>query len=144
MSTTELWNTPVDDPLLLWLRNPRGAQPRRYDSLYVRVVDLPGALGRRTYSVPVDVVLEVRDELLTTNAGCWRLAGGPDAAECTRSDADPDLVLDVRELGAAYLGGTTLVELAAAGRVTARTPEVLAATSAAFRHEPAPWCPVVF
>jgi len=146
MSTTELWNTPIDDPLLLWLRNPRGAQPRLFDTLYVRLVDLPRALGGRTYSGPVDVVLEVRDDLLTSNAGRWRLTGGPDGAECVPAPdgAAPDLALDVRDLGAAYLGGTTLVDLAAAGRVESRSPDVLAATSAAFRHEPAPWCPVVF
>jgi hypothetical protein len=50
----------------------------------------------------------------------------------------------VSDLGAAYLGGTTLAELALAGRVAERRPGALTAASAAFAHFPAPWCPAVF
>lgn len=144
MATTDFWNLPVDEPLLMWLRNPRGAQPHWSDALHVRLVDLPAALRGRTYSTPVDVVLDVSDGLCPWNAGIWRLTGGPDGARCEPSGDTADLALGVRELGAAYLGGTTLVDLGAAGRVEEHTPGALAATSAAFRHEPAPWCPIVF
>ena len=50
----------------------------------------------------------------------------------------------VTELGAAYLGGTPLAELALAGRVVERRPGALAAASTAFGQTPAPWCPRVF
>jgi predicted acetyltransferase len=144
MATTDFWNLPVDDPLFMWLRNARGGQPRWTDALHVRLVDLPVALSGRTYSAPVEVVLEVRDAVCPWNAGTWRLTGGPDGAQCERSDDAADLALDVRELGAAYLGGTTLVDLGGAGRVEERTAGALAVASAAFRHQPAPWCPIVF
>jgi len=67
-----------------------------------------------------------------------------DGAECTRTDAEPDVVLDVRELGAAYLGGTSLVTRAGAGFVGQRTAGAVAALGRAFVHEPAPYCPFVY
>ena len=95
-----------------------------HDALWVRIIDLPAALSRRAYSCPVDVVLEVTDELLPGNAGRWRLrADGPDGgARCERTAEPADIALDVRELGAAYLGGTRLGTLAAAGLVTQSRP----------------------
>jgi predicted acetyltransferase len=118
----------------------------------VRIIDLPAALTGRAYSGPVDVVLEVTDELLTGNAGRWRLrAAGPGAAgaadanaSCERTDQPADLALGIRELGAAYLGGTRVGTLAAAGLVTELRPGALVGLSAAMTWDPAPWCPQVF
>jgi hypothetical protein len=59
-------------------------------------------------------------------------------------DADADLALDVAELGAAYLGGTRLGALAAAGRVAQLRTGTLARLSAAMSWDPAPWCPMIF
>ena len=143
MGSTEIWNVPVDDPLLHWLQDPRRAKPGVGDALYVRLVDLAAALSARTYATDVDLVLEVTDARCPWNAGRWRVTGGTDGATCTRSDDAADLTLDVRELGAAYLGGTSLTELAGAGRVSGDAAALHAATTA-FTHNPAPWCPVVF
>ncbi len=63
----------ADDPVLYQLLDQRRARVRVSDGVWVRIVDLPGALSRRAYSGPVDVVLEVTDELLAGNAGRWRL-----------------------------------------------------------------------
>ncbi|HEY5031775.1 MAG TPA: GNAT family N-acetyltransferase [Actinomycetes bacterium] len=134
----------VDDPLLELLADPRRARPVRSDAVYVRLVDLPVALAARTYDVPYDGVVEVVDGFAPWNAGRWRLALRPDGAECTRTDAEPDVVLDVRELGAAYLGGTSLVTRAGAGFVGQRTAGAVAALGRAFVHEPAPYCPFVY
>jgi predicted acetyltransferase len=135
-----------DDPVLYQLLDQRRARMRVGDGLWVRIIDLPAALSRRAYSCPVDVVLEVTDELLASNAGRWRLrAGGPAAnASCEPTDSPADLALDVRELGAAYLGGTRLGALAAAGLVTELRPGTLPRLSAAMTWDPAPWCPRVF
>ncbi len=144
---------PVDDPLLYQLADPRRARPRLKDALWVRIIDVPGALAGRRYSSPVDVVLEVRDDLLPPNAGRWRLTTAGGAAEdgcgleasCVPAAAPgPDVVLDVTELGAAYLGGTRLGALAAAGLVTERRPGAVRQLSAALSWDPAPWCPVNF
>lgn len=144
MGRTTLWNVPADDPLLHWLQNPRTARPGLRDGLFVRLVALDRALEQRRYDAPADVVLDVSDALCPWNAGRWRLTTGPDGATCRRTDDAADLSLDVSDLGAAYLGGTTLAELALAGRVAEQRPGSVAVASAAFAHSPAPWCPAVF
>jgi predicted acetyltransferase len=153
--TTEfrLRGRPVDDPLLYQLADPRRARPRLKDALWVRIIDVPGALARRRYSAPADLVLEVRDALLPGNAGRWRLTttdfagdGGGFSATCAAASAadEADVVLDVTELGAAYLGGTTVSALAGAGLVTEGRPGAVRQLSTALSWDPAPWCPVNF
>lgn len=107
----------VDEPLQYLVDEPRRLGGVLLDSLWVRLVDLPAALEARRYAAAVDVVLQVTDPLLEANSGRWRLTGGPDKASCTRTDEAPDLACTITDLGAAYLGGTTLGALAAAGRV---------------------------
>jgi predicted acetyltransferase len=134
----------VDDPLVHQLRDPRRAHLELRDALYVRVVDLAAALPARGYEVAWRGVVDVADDLCPWNQGRWRLSIGPDDAAVERTDLEPDLVLDVRELGAAYLGGTSLVERAAAGHVKQVTPGALAGLSRAFRSDTQPFCPFVF
>jgi predicted acetyltransferase len=144
MGKVELWNVPVDDPLLLWLDNIRSAAPRLFDGLYARVVDVPAALRSRAYARPVDVVLDVADPVCPWNHGRWQLIADGDRVSCEPTDARADLSMSVTELGAAYLGGTELSDLGVAGRVTEHTPGALATASTAFHSSPAPWCPVIF
>jgi predicted acetyltransferase len=106
----------------------------------VRVVDVAAALSARAYATSLDVVLEVADAFCPWNEGRYRLAEG----SCEPTRAEPDLALDVAALGAAYLGGPTLRELAEAGRVRELRPGALERTSAAFRGDVAPWCPEMF
>jgi len=145
--TTELYarSRPVDDPVQFQLADPRRLRALVSDALWARIVDLPAALTRRRYACPVDLVLDVRDELLTANAGRWRLRVDESGqATCDPVDADPDVELGIAELGAAYLGGTRLGALAAAGRVRQLRTGALSRLSAAMAWDPAPWCPVIF
>jgi predicted acetyltransferase len=148
---------PVDDPLLHLLADPRRVRARVTDGLWVRLVDVPGALAQRRYACPVDVVIEVADDSCGWNQGRWRLtagaAGVPDpgtgapagvGATCERTIDAADIALPVRALGAAYLGGTRLGPMAAAGLVTELRPGALAPLSTALSWDPAPWCPVIF
>jgi len=122
------------DALLGLLVDPRAATPIAIDGLWVRIVDLPRALASRQYAAPADLVLEVTDARLPSNAGRWRLRADAftDGAEVSRTSDAPDVCLDIRELGAVYLGGTALAALAGAGLVSARTPELLARAATAF------------
>ncbi len=138
MAKVEVGTLAVDDPLLGLLVDQRATEPRWSDNLWVRLLDVPAALAARRYAAPVDVVLEVRDTMLPANAGRWHLSGGPAGAQVHATDAAADLALDVRELGAAYLGGISLAGLAAAGLVTERTPGALPATAVAFGWPVAP------
>jgi predicted acetyltransferase len=135
---------PADDPLLFQLADSRRLRPRVADGLWVRLVDLPAALSARGYAAPADLVLEVRDDLLPANAGRWRLTTTPETARCERTSDTPDISVDVSELGAAYLGGTSLGSLAAAGLVTEHRPGAVTRLSAAMSWTPSPWCPMLF
>jgi predicted acetyltransferase len=142
---------PADDPILHMLADPRRARTRVCDGLWIRLVDLPGALLRRAYARSVDVVIEVVDPLLPVNDGIWRLVadepgepGEPGKVSCERTTADPDVTLPVSALGAAYLGGMRLGGLAAAGQLTEHHRGKLAELSAAMWWDPAPWSPMMF
>ena len=145
---------PVDDPLPYLLADGRRVRAQFADALWVRLVSVPESLARRRYACPVDVVIEVSDELLAENAGRWRLRAGPRAggdgpaaasrASCERTSAPADVVLPVEALGAAYLGGTRLGALAGAGLAAELRPGAVAALSAALAWDPAPWCPAIF
>jgi predicted acetyltransferase len=130
--TTKAHFLTLDEPLQHLVDEPRRLRLAVSDALWVRIVDLPGALARRAYRTEVDVVLEVTDTLLLANAGRWRLTGGPGGATCARTQDPADLACDVLELGAAYLGSTALSALGAAGRVRELTPGALDAASTAF------------
>jgi predicted acetyltransferase len=136
---------PVDDPLLFQLADPRRLRPAVIDGLWARLTDLPAALSLRRYACPVDVVLDVHDDIFPQNEGPWRLTVDESGeAVCDPVDKAADLSLGIAELGAAYLGGTRLGALAAAGRVTQHRAGALARLSAAMSWDPAPWCPVIF
>lgn len=142
MRTVEVFGAAPDDWLVMGLlAEPRSARPTMSDCLHVRLVDVRAALAARRYAADVDVVLEVRDRHCAWNAGRWRLAGGRTGATCAATDDAADLVLDVSDLGAAYLGGTPL----RARLVAERTAGALSRASTAMGPlDGAPWCPQVF
>ena len=131
----------IDEPLRHLLRDPRALHSRPVDALWVRLVDVDRALAARRYPAPLDLVVEVRDDVCPWNAGRWRLAGHPAGGYCGRTDLDPDLVVDVDALAAAYLGGVSLATLQAAGRVTEVSPGAVTLAATAFGWPVSPWCP---
>ena len=138
-STVRAWCLPVDDPLTDLLVDLRATRPRLGDNIWVRLLDLPTALAGRRYAAGIDVVLDVTDALVPTNAGNWRLRAEPfaDGVEVSRTDAAAEVSLGVRELGALYLGGGSAPALAAAGLLDGPA-EVLGRLQAAFAWPLAP------
>lgn len=134
---------PLDHPLIVWA-GEAGVSVRPGHSLWTRLVDVGPALAARGYAGDLDVVLDVSDEHCPWNVGRWRLAVGADGAECERTDAAPDLALDVRELGSVYLGGITLASLSDSGLVDEITPGAVDACSHAFRSALLPATPYMF
>jgi predicted acetyltransferase len=132
-----------DDPLLLWAQEA-DPQPKSAVSLWIRIVDIASALTARGYARELEVVLEVSDEQCPWNAGRWRIAAGPDGASCERTTRSADVSLDIRELGATFLGDVTFESLGRAAIVDERTPGALAACSAAFRASVLPATPYMF
>lgn len=144
MAKLEYWNVASDDPLILNALEPRRLGLSVGDGMWLRVVDVPSALAQRRYATDGRLVLEVSDEFCPWNDGRWALTveGGTPLAEPATDAAD--VVLDVTDLGAAYLGGFSFVQLADAGRVRELQPGALARADAMFRTPRPPWCPRVF
>ncbi|MFE6165637.1 GNAT family N-acetyltransferase [Streptomyces sp. NPDC056486] len=140
-STVEAHSRPVDDAVLHLVSDMRRCQIQVRDSLHVRLVEVGAALEARTYRAPVNLVLDVEDAFCPWNEGRWRLKGDLKGAICERTEDDADLALSVRDLGSAYLGGFSLMSLAAAGRVRELRPGALAEASLAFGSDVAPWLP---
>ena len=136
-------NRPVDEPLLWMLADPRRLVRRIYDSMWVRVVDVPPALEGRRYSTADRIVLDVRDDFCPWVEGRYELEAGAEGARCRPTNADADIVLRAADLGAAYLGGVRFRSLARAGRVEGDAG-ALARADAMFAWDPLPWCPEVF
>jgi predicted acetyltransferase len=141
----KLTDRPVDDPIRWRLADPRRLRVTEVgDQLWVRLLDLPGALAARRYAVEDALVLEVSDALRPRNQGRFRLEGGPDGASCEPTTAEPDLALDVADVGAAYLGGASLASLARAERVAERTSGALLRADRMFAAHPPPICTTHF
>ena len=137
IGTVKASNVPTDTALPWLLTDPRAMKvTSRRDFLWLRPVDVGALLGARTYAVDGRLVLEVVDD--GPAAGRYELDGGPDGAMCTRTDAEPHLVLDAEALGMIALGGIRPSVLWRAGRIHA--PEIGAVTFAdvllAAEHEP--------
>jgi predicted acetyltransferase len=138
------WNRPADDPVVHLVLEPRPLRFRLKDALWLRLVDVEDALGSRAYGAESTIVLDVRDAFCPWNEGRYELTTAAAGATCRRTDSEPDIVLGVGELGAAFLGGTRVSALHAAGRVEERTPGAVERADAAFAWRPAPWCSFMF
>lgn len=137
-TTVETDRLPVDDPLPWLLTEPRLVRTASVnDGVWVRPLDVPALLSARRYPVEVEVVLDVRDDLF--GDGRYLLRGGPDGAECRRTDALPQVSCDVSALGSVYLGGHRLSALARAGLVTVDDGADLARFDAALLAEREPY-----
>lgn len=135
----------TDDPLLWWAGGPRQVGLRAGDSLWVRLVDVDKALTARGYAAPVDVVLDVLDEVCPWNQRRWRLTTGEDGVgRCVPTDDEPDLRLPVAALGAAYLGSRPIAAQAAAGVVSELHTGSVAELSRAMRGDVEPVAAIGF
>lgn len=140
----EVGAQPTDDIWRLFLHNPRAAwQADRYDTLWVRIMDVPSALTARTYAGEGRLVLAVQDKDGYAE-GVFAVEGGPEGATCVPTTQSPDLTLPVQTLGSLYLGGYAASSLARAGLVTEERPGALALADAMFRTAVAPFAPTWF
>jgi predicted acetyltransferase len=132
---------PVDEPLE-WLLGDRRACKKvaEEDETWLRLVDVPAALGARTYREGAPVVIGVRDTYLPDNTGTYRIT--PDGA--TKVQDTPDLTLDVDTLAAAYLGDVPFTTLAATRRLDVADPSAPARADALFAVSETPWCGTFF
>jgi len=131
------------EPLSLLLAAPRRLQETRADHIWVRILDVAGALAARRYATEGEVVLEVVDGFRPQAGGRFLLQGGPEGAECRRTGRAAEVTLASADLAAAYLGDARLADLAWLGRVQGE-PEAVNRAQAMFCWPVAPWCTVHF
>ncbi|MFY4719297.1 GNAT family N-acetyltransferase [Streptomyces sp. LaBMicrA B280] len=130
-----------DDLLPYFLPDPRAARiADQSDMLWVRILDVVRALEARTYDQEGALVLEVVDDAGYAG-GRYRLETSPQGASCTATTASADLTLGVGELASVWLGGESLLRLAALGRVRAAREGAARQADALFRSPGRPWCP---
>ena len=136
----DAFNRPADEPLLWLVSEPRRLRMRMGDALWIRLVDVPGALPLRGYAVPDRVVFDVQDRFCPWNEGRFELVVEPDgSSRCGSTDGDPDLACSVNDLGAVFLGGANFSRLWGAGHVHELTEGAIGRADAMFGTWPAPW-----
>ena len=140
MERVRAYRIAPDHPLLLALADPRRLRTSLRDGIWLRLLDLPGALSARGYAAEGSLVLDVADDFFADQAGRWRLVVRQGDARVERTTDAPDLALDVEALGMAYLGGTAFGALARAGRVREQSPGAAARADALFHTPHAPSC----
>ena len=114
------------------------------DGLWVRLIDIPRALEARRYEREARLVLEVIDPEQSSGRIRLELDAGRDGATCRPIDRSPDLTLDVADLSAAYLGGTSLRNAVIAHGVDEHRDGALADADAVLRTGAEPWCSTFF
>ena len=140
VSTVTADRRAADEPLPWLMADPRRLKQTFKDASWIRLVDVSAALSARAYSAEDGLVLQVRDPFLEWNDGKVRLEGGPEGAECSATDQEPDLTLSAADLAAAYLGGVKFRTLQHAGRVEENTPGALGRADKMFATDLLPWC----
>ncbi|MEV5238390.1 GNAT family N-acetyltransferase [Streptomyces cinnamoneus] len=132
-------NLPPEHPLRWQLADFRAGQASDDDWLWVRLLDVPRALTARGWFTDGELVLDVDDPFLGEH-GRYLLTVRDGKADCVPTDREPDLSLDVSDLGSVYLGGTAPSTLVRAGHIRAHRPGAATLADALFRADRPPHC----
>lgn len=135
------WNIAPHTTLHQVFSNFRQTQ-KLTDGLWVRILDVEGALSSRRYSADGRLALEVVDPV-SNRASRYRLEVTEGVGSCRATSDSPDLMLDMEDLGAGYLGRPRYRHLRMMGRVSG-APGACALADAMFDWHPQPWCQEVF
>jgi predicted acetyltransferase len=129
----------IDDPLPWLLDDSRRLEITGvWDDEWVRLLHVPRALEARRYLSEDRFVLELVDAFRPAIGGRFELDGGAEGAVCRRTTAEPDLVMDISDMGSLYLGGVRASILARAGRIEERTAGAARRADAFFASDPPP------
>jgi predicted acetyltransferase len=133
-------DVPLDHELFLLLAEPRRMGATINDGVWVRLLDIEKALSARAYNGDGEVVLEVTDAFLPDLAGRYRVTAGGTG----RTEADPDIQLDMTGLGSVYLGEFTFADLVRSSRAEELTRAAVTRADALFATDTKPWCVEIF
>ena len=137
-----------NEPLTWFLEDARAFRVKDLvEFMWVRLFDVPRALSARAYERADRLVIEVVDRLGDRDgpgAGRFELDASPDGATCKPTTRTADVMVPVAALGAAYLGGTRLIDAVRAGGASEATPGALGRLDALLRTAAEPWCSTWF
>jgi predicted acetyltransferase len=136
----KLYDRPVDEQVR-WLLPDGRALRQTYsgDHTWLRLLDVPVALGARSYALPGRLVIDVAGDTLGYVDGRYVLDADGPGATCDRTTESADLRLSHRALAATYLGGHTLRQIAPGGGVEELTSGAIARADSMFATALAPW-----
>ena len=144
IDTIKYWNQPVDDPLRWWIEEPRRMERHVSDSLWVRPVDVVACLNQRRYVTAGSIAFRFRDEVCPWNDGQFCLQVDDEGVgHCQPHCGDVELELTPFTLGAAYLGGHRLRDLARSGLLSGSNAALQQADEL-LAWDPLPWCQEIF
>ncbi len=112
----------------------------KQDYWMIRLLDVRGAMENRGYPgrLNIDLGLRIEDDLVTPNAGDWRVVVEGGQARATRESVAEPLCAHVRGLAAIYSGLYTASQAAAIGWVSG-SERTLAAADLLFSGNGSPW-----
>ena len=128
------------DSLRWFVSDARTVHERdRADFTWLRVLS-PAAVALRQFSDSGDLTIAVSDSLGLMPSTIHLHVASDGTRECVQSQSEPDLSMDVSELGMLTMGGVSPVELAAVGRIVEHRPGAVLRAERMFRWPVVPSC----
>ncbi|MFV9671580.1 MAG: GNAT family N-acetyltransferase [Acidimicrobiia bacterium] len=138
------WNLPVDDAIRWKIPDHRRIVRKRWDALYLRILDVARALEARSYASDGALRFALDDPFLPDVGGSFEFVVTGGTGSCRRIDASSvDVTLGAPELASLYLGGGSTHAMARAGLLRGDATSI-ALLGRIFRGDVAPWCQEVF
>ncbi|WP_423745031.1 GNAT family N-acetyltransferase (plasmid) [Haladaptatus sp. SPP-AMP-3] len=131
VETVELTYVPESTDLLDIVANPRDVDCEINAGPMFRLVDVPRALESIAYDADATVVLRVTDPLAAWNEGTFEL-DTDDVVRCERTDADPDVTIDVNTLSQLVVGYHAVEDAERFGNLTVETGDARATLAELF------------
>lgn len=131
------------DPFRHICEDPFTVDTREPDGAMIRVVDVEQAFAQRPFvgTRPAALIAQIEDRNLSWNKGIWRIEGAEGQMRAERSDAAPDVEMDMNALAAMFTGFLAPRIAVATGFARLHRPEALAEMEQVFAVLDAPYCP---
>jgi predicted acetyltransferase len=132
---------PLDDPAPEFFEEPRLLYPQLIEGIWMRIIDVTGALQARGYTTAGRLVLDiVGDDLADWNNGVFSLETDGETGQVTRTTDAPHIRLSIKALASLYSGFRTAQTLANWG-LLAGDRRGIEAADRLFRTMHLPHCP---
>jgi predicted acetyltransferase len=133
-----------DEPLYEAFEEPYHVEPRAWDGIMLRLVDVQTAIEARPALPQASgngVTIALSDAAAPWNAGSWHIESSEGRMSAERTNAAPELEMDVRALASLYNGFVKPIDAVRVGQVRVLTDHALPAATDLFSVAYAPFCP---